>query len=156
MSDGPAESGINKIAISVVGSVVAAVIGFFLIAPGGALNPKPSPAPAEARITAFNGPNYSSVGEVPTRSFTVYNGGDLAAETCEIFWSPFGEKTQVVDIVLSEQFTLLPKQTKDFTLTAYSGYTEAAIFDETADVFCEASDYHSPGARRVVNSYGIR
>lgn len=155
-NEAPAASSTNKFVLGVAGSVVAAVIAFFLISPGGVLNPKPSPVPAEARITAFNGPNYSAVGEIPTRSFTVYNGGEEAAEMCEIFWYPFGEKTHGGDIVLSEQFTLLANQTKDFTLTGYSGYTEAAIFDETADVFCELTDYHSPEVRRVVNSFGLQ
>jgi hypothetical protein len=146
---------INKFVVGVASSVVAAVIGFFLIGPGGLLNREKEKSPGEARITAFNGPNYSSVGQVPRRTFTVYNGGEKAAEKCVIFWNPFGPDTDVPDSILSGEFTLTPGQTKDITLQANQAYGQAAIFDEGASVFCETGDYHSPTVKRVVNTYGL-
>jgi hypothetical protein len=144
---------VNKFVIAVAASVVAAVIGYFLIGPGGLFNPDPPKRSAEARITAFNGPNYSSVGQTPMRSFTVYNGGEEAAEMCSIFWNPFGPDPEVADSVLSSEFTLKPGETKDMSITADRAYAEQAIFDEGASVFCEASDYHSPAVTRVVNTH---
>jgi hypothetical protein len=144
---------VNKFAVGVAGSVVAAVIGYFLIAPGGLLNPDPPTRGAEARITAFNGPNYSSVGQVPVRDFTVYNGGESAAEMCSIFWNPFGPDPQVADSVLSLQFTLKAGDTRDIQIQGDRVYDKPTLFDEGASVFCQGGDYRSPVVTRVVNTY---
>ena len=144
----------NKFVVGIAASVAAAVIAFFLVGPGGVFNPDDPKRPAEARITAFNGPDYSSVGEVPVRKFTVYNGGESAAEMCNIFWNPFGPDPQVADSVLSEEFTLKPGEARDISVQADRSYDTAAVFDEGAKVFCEASDYRSPVVTRVVNTHG--
>ena len=119
------------------------------------MNPEPAKRGPEARITAFNGPNYSSVGEVPVRDFTVYNGGEEAAEMCNIFWNPFGEDPQVADSIVSTEFTLTPGEEQDIRIEGGRPYDEAAVFDEGASVFCSASDYHSPVVTRPVNTYGL-
>lgn len=142
-----------KFAVGVAGSVLAAVIGFLLIGPDGLLNRNPPERDAEARITAFNGPNYSSVGTIPVRDFTVYNGGDSAAEMCNVFWNPFGPDPQVAHSVLSVEFTLKPEETRDIQIQGDRPYDTQAIFDEGASVFCEVGGYHSPVVTRVVNTY---
>lgn len=132
---------------------MAAVIGYFLVGPGGLLNPDPPKRGAQARITAFNGPNYSSVGQVPVRDFTVYNGGDSASEMCNIFWNPFGPDPQVADSVLGLEFTLKAGDARDIRIQGDRPYDKTALFDEGASVFCEASNYHSPVVTRPVNTY---
>lgn len=143
----------NRWLAGLAGAVIAAVIGFLLVGEGGLLNPKPEPKGAEVRITAFNGPDYSSVGEVPVRAFSVYNAGDAAAEQCNIFWNPWGPDTSSADSVLSEEFGLPPGETTDITITADAAYGTQALWDESASVFCSANDYHSPILTRPVNTY---
>lgn len=143
----------NRWLAGLAGAVVAAVIGYLLVGEGGLLNPKPEPKGPEVRITAFNGPDYSSVGEVPVRSFSVYNGGDAAAEQCTIFWNPWGPETDSVDSILSEEFGLPPGASKDITITARRAYATEALWNESASVFCSGSDYHSPRRTRPVNTY---
>lgn len=151
----------SKFSLGVLGSVITALVGFFLIGPGGLLNPKPAKLGPRARVTAFNGPGYSSVGQVPARSFTIYNGGDTAAERCVIFWNPFGPDTKVFDAIQSAEFILTPGQAREITLVASKGYSKAEVFDEGAAIYCNGEDergreddYHSPTATRVVNTFG--
>ncbi|MDQ3524886.1 MAG: hypothetical protein M3451_07525, partial [Chloroflexota bacterium] len=108
----------NKWLAGIAGAVVAGVIGFLLIGEGGLLNPRPEAQGAAPRISAFNGPNYSAVGEIPVRTFAVYNAGDAAAEQCNIFWNPWGPDTVSADSILSQEFVLPPGATTEITLTA--------------------------------------
>lgn len=135
----------------IAASVVAAVVGYFLIGPGGVFNPKPQSSGPQVRITAFNGPNYSSVGEVPQRIFTVSNIGDEFAQQCSIFWRPLGTNDHPL---LSEQFSLAPNESKDLTMRATSPYSTADVFDEVADIFCR-DGARSPPVTRVVNTHGL-
>ncbi len=141
----------KKWVVGIAGSIVATVVGFFLIGPGGLFNPKPESSGPQVRITAFNGPNYSSVGQVPERTFTVSNIGDRFAQQCSIFWQPLGTSDHPL---VSEQFSLAPNESKDLTMRATSRYLIADVFDEVAHIFCR-DGARSPAVTRVVNTHGL-
>ena len=154
MADG---SPVTKLALGIVGSVVAALLVWWLTSSGGPLNPTPRPPspPAPLSIVAAK-INDARVPGAATAQVTVYNNGTLAGEDCKVWWysgsavaDELARDRLPSTAAVSEVFGLRPAETRVVDITSLP-YTAPGDFDSRLEVSCLGVNFVSGRlARRV-------
>jgi hypothetical protein len=117
----------------IVAAVIAAVIGAWMMSPGGPLNPQKP----DVTITSFNVQN-GVAGNAVNAYFEAENDGDGTAQACVVLWYSHGYD---FDPRRSVSFGLSPGESQSLTVTSWV-YDTSGVYTSYARIVCanDASD----------------
>jgi hypothetical protein len=153
----PDASAVTKWVLGILGSVVAALLVWWLTHSGGPLNPLPPAkrAPAPLSIVAVQIADARVPGSATAR-VTVYNNGTSAGEDCKVSWysgsdvaAELASNHEPSTSAVSEVFGLRPAETRLVDITSLP-YAAPGSFDSLFQVQCLGVNVTSERlARRV-------
>jgi hypothetical protein len=118
---------VGKWVAGIIAAVLASLIGWWLISPGGPLNPQQP----EVTITSFNVDN-GIAGQTVNAYFEVENTGDGVAQACAVHWYSHGYDYEPR---MSVQFGLSPNESLPVTVTSWT-YNTPGQFQSYARLVC--------------------
>jgi hypothetical protein len=134
---------VAKWVVSILGSVAAALLVWWLTHSGGPLNPLPPTPTASAPLSIVAVQiTDARVPESATAQVSIYNNGTSASEDCKVWWysgsdvaAELASNHEPSTSAVSEVFGLRPAETRVVTITSLP-YTAPGSFDSRIQVCC--------------------